>query len=77
MATERAGSDPTWNERTLLTHEEFDNLLKMVVQITYFRFQVKIYEQPFGMTMGSPLSPGLLNLFMEFFKDKALKKHPP
>ena len=74
MAFERAASDPIWNERTLLTPEEFSDLLKMVVKTTYFRFQGKIYEHTFSMSMGSPLSPGLLNLFMEYFEDKALKE---
>ena len=41
MAIERATSDPTWNERTLLTPEEFSGLLKMVVETIYFRFQDK------------------------------------
>ena len=72
MAIERATSDPTWNERTILIPKEFGDL----VETTYFRFQGKIYEQTFGMSMGSPLSPGLSNLFMEFFEDKAQKEAP-
>ena len=38
MAIERATNGPTWNERTLLTPEEFGDLLTMVVETTYFRF---------------------------------------
>ena len=52
--------------------EEFGELLLMVVEITYFRFQGKIFEQPYGMSVGSPLSLGLSNLFIEEFEDKAL-----
>mgnify|MGYP001824971233 CR=1 FL=1 len=39
----------------------------------------KIYEQSYGMSMGSPLSPVLSNLFMEYFEEKALTSapHPP
>ena len=77
MVIESTTSDPTWNERTLLTPEEFSDL---VVETTHFRFQGKIYEQTFNMSMGSPLSSGLSTLLMEFFKEKALKEafpHPP
>ena len=35
MAIERAANDPTWNERTLFTPEEFGNLLKMVVETNH------------------------------------------
>ena len=58
MATQRVEGDPIWKERTFMTSKEFVDLLKMVVEITYFRFQGIIYEQTFGMSMGSPLSPG-------------------
>ena len=58
---------------------EFSELLLMVVEMTYFRFQGKIFKQMYDMSMGSPLSPSLSNLFMEEFKDQALVEdpHPP
>ena len=58
---------------------EFCELLLIVVEMTYFRFQGKIFEQTYGMSMGSPLSSGLSNLFMEEFEDRALAEapHPP
>ena len=79
MAVKRVKMDPTWNERTLMTPEEFGDLLKMVVETTYFRYNDKIYEQTYGMAMGSPLSPVLSNLFMEEFEEGALATapHPP
>lgn len=51
----------------------------MVIKTTYFQFNGKIYEQTYGMSMGSPLSPVLSNLFMEEFEKKALSTapHPP
>ena len=52
MAIQRAKEDPTWNERTLTAPEEFGDLLKMVVETTYFRFQGKIYGQTLSMSMG-------------------------
>ena len=76
MAILRAKEDPTWNERTLMTPVELGDLLKMVVETTYLRFQGKICEQTFSMSMCSPLSPSLSNLFMEFFKEKALEEAP-
>ena len=59
-----------------MTPEEFGDWLKMVVETTYFRFHGKFYEQTFGMSMGSPLSLGLSNLFMEFFEEQVLKEAP-
>ena len=51
-----------------MTPEEFGELLKMLVEMTYFRFQGKIYEQTYEMAMGSLLSPGLSNFFIAEFK---------
>ena len=76
MAVKRANKDPTWYNRTLMTQEEFGELLLMVVEMTYFRFQRKIFEQTYGMSMGSPLLPYLSNLFMKEFEDKAFVEAP-
>ena len=53
MAEKRANQDPTWYNKTLMTPEEFRELLKMAVEMTYFRFQGEIYEQTYGMSKGS------------------------
>ncbi|XP_078682439.1 uncharacterized protein LOC144916914 [Branchiostoma floridae x Branchiostoma belcheri] len=76
MAVSRAEKDPTWKDRTLLTPKEFGELLLLVVSTTYFQYNDVIYEQTFGMAMGSPLSPVLANLFMEEFERKALHTAP-
>ncbi|CAH1267006.1 Hypp3654 [Branchiostoma lanceolatum] len=76
MATRRAEADLTWKDRTLLTPEEFGELLLLVVSTTYFQYNGAIYEQTYGMAMGSPLSPVLANLFMEEFERKALDTAP-
>ena len=62
-----------------MTPEEFGDLFQMVVNTTDFRFNGQIYEQTYGMAMGSPLLPFLANPFMEEFEEKAIAKapHPP
>ena len=39
---------------------------------TYFSFQGQFYEQVEGAAMGSPVSPIVANLYMEYFEQKAL-----
>ena len=39
---------------------------------TYFSFQGEIYEQVDGVAMGSPLSPIVANLYMEYLEKKAI-----
>ena len=51
--------------RTRLTVEYIMGLLKFIVTTTYFSFRSIIYQQMFGVAMGSPVSPLLANLFME------------
>ena len=50
----------------------------MLVHTIYFRFNGRNYEESYSMTMGSPLSPVLMNLFMEEFElrlQRAYNKH--
>ena len=65
MAIQHTKTDPTWSMRKLMTPKEFGNLLQMIVDTTYFRFNGQIYKQIYIMAMVSPLSPVLINLFME------------
>ena len=39
---------------------------------TYFQFNDSFYEQTDGAAMGSPLSPILANIYMEFFEELAI-----
>ena len=41
---------------------------------TFFSFQGELYEQTCGVSMVSPLSPIIANLFMEKFEQKSLSK---
>ena len=54
-------------------------LPEFCVKNTYFLFQGKYYEEVHGAAMGSPISPLIVNLFMEEFEVKALSTapHPP
>ena len=47
-------------------------LLGFCLNNTYFSFQGQFYEQVEGAAMGSPVSPIIANLYMEYFKQKAL-----
>ena len=48
------------------------DLLEFCLCNTYFLFQGQYYEQNQGTAMGSPVSPVLANLYLEFFEDRAL-----
>ena len=58
------------------TPDEYSDLLQMVVDMTYFRFNSRIYEQTYGMAMGSPLIPVLMKLFKKTFEEKAIAPGP-
>ena len=69
--------DPTLNERTVLPVEDIMLLLEFCLKNTYFSFQGQFYEQGKGAAMGSPVSPTVANLCMEYFEQKALSTAPP
>ena len=54
-------------------------LLQFCLKYTYFPFQGQFYEEVEGVAMGSPVSPIVANLYMEYFEQKALctATHPP
>ena len=43
-------------------------LLEVCLYNTYFPFQGQYYEQKKGAAVGSPVSPVVANLYMEFLK---------
>ena len=51
---------------------EFIALIELCVNNNYFQFEGKFYRQSFGISMGSPLSPVLAGLFMEYFESELL-----
>ena len=69
--------DPTLKDRTVLTVNDIIQLLECFHKSTYFSFQDQFYEQFEGVAMGSPVSPIVVNLYMEYFEQKALSTALP
>ena len=51
-------------------------LLEFCLKNTYFSFHGQFYEQVEGAAMGSPVSPIVANLYMEYLEQKALSTAP-
>ena len=66
----------TLKERTVLPMEDITLLLEFCLKNTYFSFQSEFCEQVKGVAMGSPVSPVVANLYMEYFEQKALSTAP-
>ena len=70
---------PTLKDRKILPVKEIILLLEFCLTNTYFSLQDQFYEQVKGAAMGSPVSPIVANLYMEYFEQKSLSTaiHPP
>ena len=55
-----------------LDREDVMTLLKVVLNNCVFSFQNKFYKQLHGAAMGSPCSPVVANIYMEYFEKRAL-----
>ena len=62
----------TLKERTVLAVNDIILLLEFSLKNTYFSFQDQFYEQVEGVARGSPVSPIVANLYMEYLEQKAL-----
>ena len=60
-----------------LEKDEVMQLLKLVLVNCVFTFQDKFFKQLHGATMGSPCSPVVANIYMEYFEDLALGPELP
>ena len=69
--------DHTLKERTVMEVSDIILLLEFCLKNTYFSFQDQFYEQVEGAAMGSPVSPIVANLYMEYLEQKALVLPPP
>jgi hypothetical protein len=54
--------------------DDIPRLFRHVPTDTYISFAGRFYEYIDDVTMGSPLSPVITNLFMEDFEEMALKR---
>ena len=62
--------DHTLKERTVLAVSDIILLLGFCLKNTYFSFQDQFYEGVEGAAMGSPVSPIVANLYMEYLEQK-------
>ena len=60
-----------------LDREDFMALLKVVLNNCVLSFQGKFYKKLCGATMGSPCSPVVANIYMEYLKKRALGPELP
>ena len=68
--------DDDLEDRTMLTSTEVVRLVEICLRSTSFQYNNIYYEQIEGTAMGSPLSPVIANLYMEFFEKLAIEKTP-
>ena len=59
-----------------ITSKEITNMVATCFNSTYFTFRGVMYKKTSGVEMGSPLSPVVANLYMEYFEKKALESYP-
>ena len=60
-----------------LEKDKVMQLLKLVLENCVFTFQDKFFKQLHGAAMGSPCSPVVANIYMEYFKNLALGPELP
>ena len=68
--------DPTLKDRTVIGIDDIILLLEFCLKNTHFFFQGQFFEQVEGAAMGSPVSPIVANLYMEYIEQKALSTAP-
>ena len=64
-------ADHLLEENTDILIDNLMETLTFCVETTYFGTGSDIYWQEEGLAMGSPLSPVLVNIYMEYFKEMA------
>ena len=71
--------DQECQHRTPMTAKNIICFLEFCLNSTYFMFQGKYYGQLAGAAIGSPISPIVVNLYIENFEAEAVRSapHPP
>ena len=72
----RLTDDDTLGDRSTLTPDQVTMLLRICLKTTYFMYYQQFYEQMEGAAMGSPVSPVVANIFMEFVEKAAIDTSP-
>jgi hypothetical protein len=56
------------------TTQQIIALIKLVIAQNYFTFQNKIYQPDKGISMGSPISSTIAEIFLQHFEDRWIKQ---
>ena len=66
-------------QRTSMSVDHIISLLEFCLGSTYFTLKGRFYEQQEGAAMGSPISPNVVNLYLEDLETKAIQaaQNPP
>ena len=76
LAGERLHADTKLKDRTPIKPDDVIALLKLDIELAYFRYGGEFYSQPRGLGMGKSTSSPLSDIFMEDFEQKALASFP-
>ena len=71
VVRDKLAADPLLEESTCIPIDNLIEMLTLCAETTYFGMGSDIYRQE-GLAMGSPLSPVLANIYMEYFEEMAL-----
>ena len=77
VVRDKLAADPLLEQRTCILIDNLMEMLTFCVATTYFGMGSDIYRQVGGLDMGSPLSPVLANIYMEYFEEMALRSTLP
>ena len=69
-------SDQTYHIKTGLSISSFIDLLRFCLGSTYFVYRDNYYEMRSGSPMGSPLSPAVCILYLDYLEKKIINKSP-
>ena len=61
------------NNNIQITYQMF-SLLKLILSQSYFMFQQKIYQPAQGISMGSPISSLIAEIFLQHYEDANIKQ---
>ena len=76
IVEDKLKADHKLKDRTKLSAADITELLSFITITTYFSFRGTIYQQNFGTAMGSPVSPVLATIFMEWLEQEAIVTAP-